>query len=179
MNAVYGAAVTIAPGGNSARAQVGGMIGWGVETRLKDEVLQACGGEPRRVPLEDLEVTGHGVQLHFARPGTLGGRLRRLWHGAVLLAQGFVRRFLFVTFFGVAYVLGQLFGWAYDWAFETWPRFGLWVADHVALTITITIVVEMAILLQLMTRRIPAWIDNGYKHANKADNLSSLKRVRV
>ena len=97
----------------------------------------------------------------------------------MLLAQGFVRRLLFVTFFGVAYVLGQLFGWAYDWAFETWPRFGLWVADHVGLTITITIVVEMAILLQLMTRRIPAWIDNGYKHANKADNLSSLKRVRV
>ena len=177
VNAVYGAAATI--DGNRARVQVGGMIGWGVETRLKDEVVQACGGEPRRVPLEDLEVTGHGVQLHFARPGTLGGRLRRLWHGAVLLAQGFVRRFLFVTFFGVAYVLGQLFGWAYDWAFETWPRFGLWVADHVALTITITIVVEMAILLQLMTRRIPAWIDNGYKHANKADNLSSLKRVRV
>jgi len=177
VNAVYGAAATI--DGNRARVQVGGMIGWGVETRLKDEVVQACGAEPRRVPLEDLEVTGHGVQLHFARPVTLGGRLRRLWHGAVLLAQGFVRRFLFVTFFGVAYVLGQLFGWAYDWAFEKWPRFGLWVADHVGLTITITIVVEMAILLQLMTRRIPAWIDNGYKHANKADNLSSLKRVRV
>jgi len=97
----------------------------------------------------------------------------------VLLAQGVVRRFLFITFFAAAYALAQLFGWGFDWAFETWPRFGLWVADHVGLTITVTIVVEMAILLQLMTRRIPAWIDNGYKHQNKADNLGSLRRVQM
>ncbi len=34
-------------------------------------------------------------------------------------------------------------------------------------------------LLQLMTRRVPAWIDNGYKHQNKADNLGSLRRVQM
>src|SRR2546426_11944879 len=112
VNAVYGAAVTIAPGGKRARVEVGGMIGWGVETRLKDEVVQACGGEPRRGPLEDLEGTGHGVQLHFARPATLGSRLRRLWHGAVLLAQGFVRRVPFVDFFGGGHVLRQPVGLA-------------------------------------------------------------------
>ncbi len=179
VNGVYGAAATIAPGGRRAQAQVGGLLGWGVETRLRDEVVQACGGEPRQVPVEELVVTGDGVRLRFARRGTVPDRLRRLWHGAVLLAQGFVRRFLFVTFFGLAYALAQLFGWGFDWAFEAWPRFGLWVADHVGLTITATIVVEMSILLQLMTRRIPAWIDNGYKHANKADNLGSLRRVAL
>src|SRR5213592_28000 len=177
VNGVYGAAATIE--GNRAQVLVGGLLGWGVEARLRDEVVQACGGRPRQVPLEELQVTGDGVRLRFARITTPWGRLRRLWHDAVLLAQGIVRRFLFVTFFAAAYALAQLFGWGFDWAFETWPRFGLWVADHVGLTITVTIVVEMAILLQLMTRRIPAWIDNGYKHQNKADNLGSLRRVQM
>ena len=177
VNGVYGATATIE--GNHAHVRVGGLLGWGVETRLRDEVVQACGGRPRQVPLEELEVTGDGVRLRFARITTPWDRFRRLWHGAVLLAQGIVRRFLFITFFAAAYALAELFGWGFDWAFETWPRFGLWVADHVGLTITVTIVVEMAILLQLMTRRIPAWIDNGYKHQNKADNLGSLKRVKA
>ena len=177
VNGVYGATATIE--GNHAHVRVGGLLGWGVETRLRDEVVQACGGRPRQVPLEELEVTGDGIRLRFARITTPWDRFRRLWHGAVLLAQGIVRRFLFITFFAAAYALAELFGWGFDWAFETWPRFGLWVADHVGLTITVTIVVEMAILLQLMTRRIPAWIDNGYKHQNKADNLGSLKRVKA
>ena len=177
VNGVYGATATIE--GNHAHVRVGGLLGWGVETRLRDEVVQACGGRPRQVPLEELEVTGDGVRLRFARITTPWDRFRRLWHGAVLLAQGIVRRFLFITFFAAAYALAELFGWGFDWAFETWPRFGLWVADHVGLTITVTIVVEMTILLQLMTRRVPAWIDNGYKHQNKADNLGSLKRVKA
>ena len=177
VNGVYGATATIE--GNHAHVRVGGLLGWGVETRLRDEVVQACGGRPRQVPLEELEVTGDGIRLRFARITTPWDRFRRLWHGAVLLAQGIVRRFLFITFFAAAYALAELFGWGFDWAFETWPRFGLWVADHVGLTITVTIVVEMTILLQLMTRRVPAWIDNGYKHQNKADNLGSLKRVKA
>src|SRR5207249_3429087 len=177
VNGVYRVTATVE--GNHAHVRVGGLLGWGVETRLRDEVVQACGGRPRQVPLEELEVTGDGIRLRFARITTPWDRFRRLWHGAVLLAQGIVRRFLFITFFAAAYALAELFGWGFDWAFETWPRFGLWVADHVGLTITVTIVVEMAILLQLMTRRIPAWIDNGYKHQNKADNLGSLKRVKA
>ena len=177
VNGVYGATATIE--GNRAHVRLGGLLGWGVETRLRDEVVQACGGRPRPVPLEELEVTGNGVRLRFARITTPWSRWRRLWHNTVLLAQGIVRRFLFITFFAAAYALAELFGWGFDWAFETWPRFGLWVADHVGLTITVTIVVEMAILLQLMTRRVPAWIDNGYKHQNKADNLGSLKRVKA
>jgi hypothetical protein len=36
---------------------------------------------------------------------------------------------------------------------------------------------EVAILLHLMARRVPAWIDNAYKHENRPDNLGSLRRV--
>src|SRR5207247_8544452 len=64
VNGVYGATATIE--GNHAHVRVGGLLGWGVETRLRDEVVQACGGRPRQVPLEGPEVTGDGIRLRFA-----------------------------------------------------------------------------------------------------------------
>ena len=73
--------------------------------------------------------------------------------------------------------LATLTGWLMDWSFDRWPGFALWVASHPGITITAIILLEFAILLHLMARRIPAWIDNSYKHANRADNLGSLKRV--
>ena len=39
VNGVYGATATIE--GNRAHVRVGGLLGWGVETRLRDEVVQA------------------------------------------------------------------------------------------------------------------------------------------
>jgi hypothetical protein len=39
------------------------------------------------------------------------------------------------------------------------------------------VAVELGILLHLMARRVPAWIDNGYRHENRGDNLGSLRRV--
>ena len=58
------------------------------------------------------------------------------------------------------------------------PGRALWVANHVGITLTAIMLLEVAILLHLMARRIPAWIDNSYKHASQADNLASLKRIR-
>jgi len=89
-----------------------------------------------------------------------------------------VRRFLFLTFFGLAYVLATVTGWLMDLAFDRWPGFALWVANHVGITLTAIMLLQVAILLHLMARRIPAWIDNSYKHASRADNLASLKRIR-
>src|SRR5947199_1173843 len=56
VNGVYGATATIE--GNHAHVRVGGLLGWGVETRLRDEVVQACGGGPRQVPVGEAGVTG-------------------------------------------------------------------------------------------------------------------------
>jgi hypothetical protein len=39
------------------------------------------------------------------------------------------------------------------------------------------VVFELAFLLYMMVRRIPTWIDNGYRHENRADNVGSLRRV--
>jgi hypothetical protein len=51
------------------------------------------------------------------------------------------------------------------------------VPTHIVVTEVVIIGAELALLLYLMARRIPTWIDNGYKHENKADNLGSLRRV--
>ena len=128
--------------------------------------------------MRELEVKGDGVSLHFGPHTSTVSFLRRAYHEAVNFAQGIVRRFLFITFFALAYVLATVTGWLMDVAFDRWPGFALWVANHVGITLTAIMLAEVAVLLHLMARRIPAWIDNSYKHANRADNLGSLKRIR-
>jgi hypothetical protein len=127
--------------------------------------------------VDQLEVVGEGVRLHFARRRSAVDRLRQSFHNAVSAAQGVVRRFLFISFFAFAYVLANVVSWLLDRAFDLWPGFALWVADHIGITLTAIVLLEVAILLHLMARRVPAWIDNAYRHQNKADNLGSLRRI--
>ena len=179
LNAVYRARVTRSNG--RAVAQLGDVVGWGVESRLTQEVKEVCadaGLSYAAEPVRELEVHGgDGTKLTFG-PHTSGfSFVRRAYHEAINLAQGIVRRFLFLTFFALAYLLASLTGWLMDLAFEQWPHFGLWVADHVGITLTAIMLLEVVVLLHLMARRIPAWIDNSYKHANRADNLGSLRRI--
>ncbi len=177
LNAVYRA--TLEQQGGRAVARLGDIVDWGVETRLSREVAEACGSAERWTPevAEDLEVVGDGVRLHFARRRSLMDRLRQAYHNAMSEAQRVVRSFLFISFFAFAYLLANLVSWVLDRAFELWPKFALWVADHIAITLTAILLLEVAVLLHLMARRIPAWIDNAYRHQNKADNLGSLRRV--
>ena len=65
---------------------------------------------------------------------------------------------LFLTFFALAYVLATVTGWLMDLSFERWPGFALWVANHVGITLTGVMLLEVAI--------------------RRADNLGSLKRIR-
>ena len=178
LNAVYHASVTRQDG--RAVATLGEIVSWGVESRLPREVREVCadagiGCTPE--PVRELEVRSGGTTLHFREHRSVSAAVRRAYHEAITLAQGVVRRFLFVTFFALAYVLASVTGWLMDVAFERWPGFALWVADHVGITLTAVMLLEVAVLLHLMARRIPAWIDNAYKHANRADNLCSLRRI--
>ncbi len=52
------------------------------------------------------------------------------------------------------------------------------LSSQLLLTLVAVVAVEIAILLYMMARRIPTWIDNAYRHENRADNLGSLRRVR-
>src|SRR5206468_2867383 len=96
----------------------------------------------------------------------------------IAAVQSVVRNWIFLTFFALAWVLAQVFGWALDVAFSLSTPFALWVAEHTVLTLVAVVAVEIAILLYMMARRIPTWIDNAYRHENRADNLGSLRRVR-
>ena len=180
LNAVYRARVTRTNGGGRAVATLGEIVSWGVESRLPVEVREVCadaGLTYRPEPVRALEVHSDGTTLHFGRHSSKLAVVRGLYHDAMTAAQGVVRRFLFLTFFALAYGLATLTGWLMDRAFDRWPGFALWVANHIGITLTAIILVEVAILLHLMARRIPAWIDDTYKHANRADNLGSLKRI--
>ena len=179
LNAVYRATVTQHNG--RAIATLGDIVSWGVEDRLPREVREVCadaGLSATPAPVRDLEVRGEGEALHFGPHTGPLSLLRRGYHEAINTAQAVVRRFLFLTFFGLAYVLATVTGWLMDLAFDRWPGFALWVANHVGITLTAIMLLQVAILLHLMARRIPAWIDNSYKHASRADNLASLKRIR-
>lgn len=180
VNAVYRATVERTNG--LAVARLGEMIGWGVDTRLDEDVAETCAslGVPwSRDHVAELVVEAEGTRLRFARRPLFPERLARYWHGAVAGLQRVVRGGIFLTFFALAWLLAQLIGWGFDRAFDAWPRFALWVAGHIALTGILVIAAELVILLYLMARRIPTWIDNGYKHENKGDNQGSLRRVSV
>ncbi|MGH9260525.1 MAG: hypothetical protein ACRD08_11615, partial [Acidimicrobiales bacterium] len=179
LNAVYRASVTT--NGTRATARLTEILAWGVEPRLRDEVAETCADLGRswvRERVDELEIEGaDGVRLRFLRGMTPARRLAQRYHRVVAWTQTVVRTWLFFSFFGLAYVLGQLVSWGFDVTFERWPTFGLWVAGHTTLTLTLVLVVEVTILLHLMARRIPAWIDNGYRHVSRADNLGSLRRI--
>ncbi len=177
LNAVYRATVERRNG--HTVAYLGDIVDWGVETRLSQEVAEACGSAERWTPevVDDLEVVGDGVRLHFDSRRSLVDRLRQGYHNAMSAAQGVVRNFLFISFFAFAYILANGVSWLLDRAFDQWPGFALWVADHIGITLTAIVLLEVAILLHLMARRVPAWIDNAYRHENRADNLGSLRRV--
>ena len=67
------------------------------------------------------------------------------------------------------FLCGPLFGKA--------PRLGLWFFDHALLAVPLVMVLQVGAVLALISRRIPTWIDNAYRHENRADNLGSLRRV--
>lgn len=179
VNSLYRAEVSV--DGDRASARVGEMLEWGVETRLRDEVAEFCAERKRswdRLRINELEVESpEGTRLRFVRRLGAWGRSLKTWHRSVAAAQRLVRKWFFLTFFLMAYVLAHVFGWVFEAAFFVWPAFAVWFAQRGTPVMVATVVVELALLLYLMARRIPAWIDNGYRHENRGDNLGSLRRV--
>lgn len=178
VNAVYTAEVEL--DGRHATATVGQLVEWGVESSLRRQVQEYCAQRHRpweRVKVDTLEVVSGEARRRFERRLT-----RRMWalkwyHRGVAAAQHAIRRWFFLTFFGMAWVLAQLFGWLFDTAFELWPAFAIWFGAYGTPLMVGIVILELAFLLYMMARRVPTWIDNGYRHENRADNLGSLRRV--
>jgi hypothetical protein len=45
------------------------------------------------------------------------------------------------------------------------------------LTVPLVMALQVGAVLILISRGIPTWTDNAYRHENRADNLGSLRRV--
>jgi hypothetical protein len=79
---------------------------------------------------------------------------------------------MFLIAFAVALVPTRILEWAvfrFTWLADIVVDYYLWVAIGMLLF-------QIALLLRLFTRELPAWMDNAYRHRNRADNLRSMRR---
>ena len=77
----------------------------------------------------------------------------------------------------MAYVIALVISGALNWGFAHSFTFQAWFFNYQWMTIPIVLVVQIGLLLYLMVRQIPTWIDNNYRHDNRADNMGSLRRA--
>jgi len=156
------------------------MLDWGVHTRLRHEVGEALaergGLGYGRVPVADVMLPLE--QLYYALP-TNGWwrRLRAAGHTALGLFARFMGSNTFLTFFAAAFLLAQAASVALNFALTRMPAFAEWFFRYFVITLPLVVLGQMAVLLWLIGRQLPAVIDNNYRHLNRADNLVSLRRV--
>src|SRR5207247_9308603 len=97
VNGVYRVTATVE--GKRAVARVQAMVGWGVETRLRDQIAEACarlGLTWERERIDELEVIGEDARLHFARRLTPLERVAKAAHRMIEALQGVVGRGIFL-----------------------------------------------------------------------------------
>ena len=156
LNGVYRASVTLE--GARAVAELGEIVGWGVEVRLGQEARETAadiGESWEQVPLEELEVRSQGTRLWFERRPRLGLQLERLRHEIQARAERAMGRHSFLTFFGAALLVSDLAGRGLEQLVVRFPAFGIWFFDHVLLTVPVMIAAQLAVTLYLMARLSP------------------------
>ena len=177
LNGVYRASLTLE--GRRAQVVAHEIVGWGVEVRLSDQAAAVAaerGERWRRVPVDELEVSGQELGLRFARRSG-HHLLERSWQRAIAAAESLMGRHSFLTFFGLAWLVSHTVGRGLELAVQRFTNFGVWFFEHGWLTIPVLLASQTGVTLYLMMKRIPTWIDNAYRHDSRADNLSSLRRV--
>jgi hypothetical protein len=87
-------------------------------------------------------------------------------------------RYSFAVFFLAAYLVAQCFNVAMDAIFRAWNALAVWFFRFAWLTLPATVLVEFGVIAYLFAVRLPAAMDNSYKHLNRADNLLSFKRAK-
>jgi peptidase M28-like protein len=177
LNGLYRAAVSRVDG--LVRCDRPKIAAWGVETRLADEVVRQLppDARPERMRVRRLEiVTPDGLMAFEARPHTLLKAIQAAGHDLLGAFERFMGANTFVTFFGAAFLLSKVVEYGLGLAFR-WAAFQELFFRYFALTLSLTIVLQLGIVVWLVGKKIPTMIDNAYKHLNKADNLRSLRRV--
>ena len=180
LNAIYRANAEVDEAKKEARVHVGEAVGWGVETRLRKEVVELCrdrGKGCRRVRVDRLVVTDGEQELVFARRLTALDWARRYCHRALGALGVWVGRYSFIAFLLLAYGVALLVATVLDFFFFRSFAFQELFFTHQWISMSLVIVFQLGLLAYLMARAIPTWIDNHYRHENRDDNLGSLRRV--
>ena len=182
LNAIYRAEAQVDEVKKEATARLGEPLGWGVDTRLRDEVIELCQARDkwyRRVRLDHLTVSDGQRQFRYGRRLTLADQIHRRGLRALAWAEKQMGRYSFIAFFLFAYLIAKAVGWALGAAFARSFAFQEWFFAYEWVTIPLVLVLQIGVLVYLMARRIPTWIDNHYKHENRADNMGSLRRLKA
>jgi len=180
LNAIYRANAEVDEAKKEARVRVGEALGWGVETRLRNEVVELCrerGKRCRRVRVDRLTVTNGEQELSYARRLTALDWLRRYWHRSLGALGVWVGRYSFIAFLLVAYGVAWLVATVLNFFFFRSFAFQELFFTHQWISMPLLIVFQLSLLAYLMARAIPTWIDDHYRHENRDDNLGSLRRV--
>jgi hypothetical protein len=161
--------------GSAATVKVQNVVGWGVETTLDKEMMDLRPGATR-IAVDDLVVQGEGQNLRFEVPRGAGRRIEA-WVSALRGAVGrWIGRNSFVSMFGTALIVGFVPTYLLEWGVVRRPRLAELVVNHYAWVVVGVLAFELAVLSRLFTRELPTWMDNAYRHRNRADNLRSLRR---
>ena len=180
LNSVYRVEGQVDEVKKAASVAIGQIVGWGVDTRLRDEVRELAAGRGRgwrRVPLDRLEVSDGQRQMTFGRRLTLAQKLYRYTLRVRAWSERQMGRYSFITFFALAFLLAHAVSEALNFTFARSFTFQNWFFDWAPITIPLVLFLQLALLVRLMARDIPTWIDNSYRHENRADNMGSLRRL--
>jgi len=180
LNAVYRVEGQVDEAKKVASVAIGRIVGWGVDTRLRDEVREFAAGRGRgwrRVRLDRLEVSDGQRPMAFGRRLTPAQKLYRYTLRVRAWGERQMGRYSFITFFALAFLLAHAVSEALNFAFARSFTFQNWFFDWAPITIPLVLFLQLALLVRLMARDIPTWIDNSYRHENRADNMGSLRRL--
>ena len=200
LNMIYRVEAGITENGPNriARVRILNVSGWGVETsldlqiedflrenanpnRTRKEAMPAESEKPgdptvwQRMSLTEIHIENGPV---FRRRFSLVRRLRATVHSGLGRVAWWMGRNSFLIFFLAAFLVAQAFNLAMDAAFWASPSFAFQFFRFYWATVPLTVILELGLITYLFVNTIPTWIDNGYWHMNKADNLLSLKRAR-
>jgi hypothetical protein len=177
LNGLYRVDLAIADG--VARCQRPRIAAWGVDTRLAAELAGQLppGSVQERLEVRRLELATAEAAIAFERrSNSRRCAVEAAAHDTVGALERFMGANTFLAFFGAAFLLAKAVEAVLALAFRS-SAFQELFFRYFALTLPLTIVLQLAAVIWLVGTKIPTMIDNAYRHLNKADNLRSLRRV--
>jgi hypothetical protein len=162
----------------TATLKVINTTGWGVDPQLDREIKKFHPGA-RRVPVHELVVADEETAVRFAETASAKRRLLAAFSGCLGFCERMIGRYSFVTMFVTAFVVGYIPNWALNLVFAYSPVIGRFILDHFITVFVVMWICQILLLLRLFSRELPAAMDNAYRHLNRADNLLSLRRLKL